>query len=245
MGKQADTEHWVAYSFAEAYRREYNKKLLVKEPLPPQADSADFCLLDPHGSEIRVQVCSAEDRDDLEGHAVAKKLEQKISDMLRLHGYVFSMEVGCSRRPTKQDSSIWEEALLRMARRHARSSSGETLVSLDTPGSPLAGTPFEWVRLYANGLPACNVRFLHESLRDPVAAIQKAIDKKVGKKYSDAASLWLLLHAHSPALTCLELSARRHKLRNMDAFEKVWYMFSRWVGLGSEKCEVEICCLKD
>lgn len=245
MGKQADSEQWVAHIFADAYRREYNKSLLVKEPLPPQADSADFCLLDLQGNEIRVQVCSAEDRDDLEGHAVAKKLEQKICDILRLHGYAFSIEVGCAHRPVRQDAHLWEEQLLRLARRHARSLAGELLVSAKSSDSPLLGTPFEWVRIYTNGLPSCNVRFLHEGAHDPVASIQKAIDKKVGKKYSDAASLWLLLHAHSPALTCRELAARSHKLRNMEAFEKVWYMFSRWVGLGSEKCEVEICCLKD
>ncbi len=239
MTEKAENELWLARKFAEAYNRHFRADYKVV-PAERERDSADVFLKSASGgSKIGLQICMATTTERMREEAIQYRLQKELRERLSQLGYCDAwIIVNPDHAPTKNDVSLWRDGVIRLIAERFHLEGNIIEVDADESSSngwasPFGTLPFRSMKIRKGVLKEgykhlCIVDFLIvKDVLEVQPTIQAAINLKLGKKYSDARVLWLLIHPGEGAHTVEQVELLAANLDGLENFAQVWWAYPR------------------
>jgi len=242
MSEKTENENWLAGQFVEAHNRLFGTDYIV-EPATNEADSADAYLISKsEGSRISLQICLATTQNRMREESIQENLQRRISKSLMDRGLEdCCIQIVPGAIPTKKDLVPWHDCIVGLTIKHFDEAT--PIFELEHDGiseTPFGSLPFlsfsihrgllrpEWKKWVIPNF------VIAKDVLEVDTTIQGAIDKKIGKNYSDAKALWLLLQPGDGMHTIAQVELYESKLRGIGIFNQIWWVYSQ------RNCETEI-----
>ncbi len=232
MTEKANGELWLAERFVEAHNRLFRTDF-VAEAAAAEKDSADAYLVSKSKAlRIGLQICLATTQDRMREEAIQDRLQRKISETLMAKGLSDCfIGIGPREMPQKEHLTTWHDEVVKLVLENYPKEGEKAELEDGGMGAPFGKLPFSTLTISRGSIPDKWKKwvivnfFVVKDVLEVEPTIQQALDKKVAKNYSDAASLWLLLQPSDGAHSAEIVELMTTHLKNVGKFAQVWWVY--------------------